>query len=71
MAKEGNLSSRSNIPEDFVISKTVIQIYIWFVYTILCQAINIFGIVTNILNIVCFLQQGLKESVNVSLLGMR
>lgn len=41
----------------------------WIIYAVLCQAINIFGTVTNILNIICFIKQGFKDPVNISLLG--
>ncbi|CAG5130214.1 unnamed protein product, partial [Candidula unifasciata] len=33
-----------------------------------CQAIDLLGIVTNIINIVCFAKQGFKETTNISLL---
>jgi hypothetical protein len=33
------------------------------------QTINLFGIITNILNMICFVKQGFKDSINVSLLG--
>ncbi|CAG5126558.1 unnamed protein product, partial [Candidula unifasciata] len=62
-------------PEDeeeskFLLSYHVLTICYWVIYTGLCQTISIFGVLTNIINIICFVKQGFKESVNVSLLGM-
>lgn len=52
------------------IDNTVVLIYKYVVFTVLRQAINIFGIVTNTINIICFVKHGFKESINVSLLGI-
>ncbi|CAG5130212.1 unnamed protein product, partial [Candidula unifasciata] len=41
----------------------------WIIYTVVCQFIDVFGIATNIINIICFIKQGFKDSVNISLLG--
>lgn len=41
----------------------------WVVYSVVCQLIDIFGTVTNIINIICFIKQGFKDPVNISLLG--
>lgn len=37
--------------------------------TALCQSIVVFGIVTNIINIICFVKQGFKDQINISLSG--
>lgn len=55
---------------DVLISDAATMILYWIIYTFLCQAINVFGTTTNIINIVCFVKQGFKDPVNVSLLGM-
>uniref|UniRef100_A0A2C9LX96 G-protein coupled receptors family 1 profile domain-containing protein n=1 Tax=Biomphalaria glabrata TaxID=6526 RepID=A0A2C9LX96_BIOGL len=39
-------------------------------FAVVCQAIDIFGTVTNIINIVVFWKQGFKDSVNVSLFAL-
>lgn len=52
------------------ISDEVTQIVKWVILTGVCQVINMFGIVTNIINIVCFVKQGFQDPVNISLLGM-
>lgn len=47
----------------------VTEIYIWVLCTVACQVVNVFGVVTNIINIMCFIKQGFKDAVNISLLG--
>lgn len=46
-------------------------IFTYVVYAFVCQAIALSGIVTNILNIICFVKQGFKDSVNISLLSKK
>lgn len=65
MRDQRNLTLNEVYP-DLVISEKAIQIYTWVVFAAICNIINIFGITTNIINIMCFLQQGLKESVITS-----
>lgn len=55
---------------DVLISDAATMILYWIIYTFLCQVIDVFGTTTNIINIVCFVKQGFKDPVNVSLLGM-
>lgn len=52
------------------INDEVVKIFTFIVYCSVCLAIDIFGMAANIINILCFVKQGFKESVNVSLLGM-
>lgn len=47
---------------------TVILQYLLF--TVLCQGIDIFGVGSVIVNTICFIKQGFKDQVNVSLLGI-
>lgn len=54
-----------------LISDTVMRVFQWVVFTFLCQTIVIFGIITNSINIVCFIKQGFRDAVNVSLFGMK
>ncbi|CAG5120768.1 unnamed protein product, partial [Candidula unifasciata] len=51
-----------------LISGSFISIFRWISYSIVCNVIDVFGTVTNILNIVCFVRQGFQDSVNISLL---
>lgn len=53
------------------ISDEAVLIFTWVVFEGLCQMINIFGIVTNVINIICFIRQHFKDSVNISLLGKK
>lgn len=52
-----------------LISSSTSRILHWCLYTALCQAIVLFGVVSNIINIVCFVKQGFQDPVNVSLCG--
>lgn len=45
------------------------EIFHWIVLTGLCQFIAMSGIVTNIINIICFMKQGFGDPVTISLLG--
>lgn len=56
--------------ETSAISPETMRVFNWVVFSVVCQMINIFGIATNVINIVCFVRQGFKDSVNVSLLGL-
>lgn len=53
-----------------IISNETLLVFQWIAYCAVCQVINVLGIISNIINIACFIKQGFKESVNVSLLGM-
>ncbi|CAG5114702.1 unnamed protein product, partial [Candidula unifasciata] len=45
-------------------------IFQWICFTVVCQSIDIFGTVTNIINSVCFIKQGFKDPINVTLIGL-
>lgn len=45
-------------------------VYQWVMFAVLCQTIDIFGVAANTINIICFIKQGFKDPVNVSLLGV-
>lgn len=71
MFSKANTSSIVDVHTDIlIISDYAMLIYTWVVYAVFCQIINIFGIITNIINIVCFAKQGFKDSVNISFVGM-
>lgn len=75
-SSEGNPDAR-NVPHqssssdmaDDPASDEMRLIFQWICYTVLGQSMACFGIVTNIMNIVCFIKQGFKDPVNISLLG--
>lgn len=52
-----------------LLSDEVTLILQWIIYNIVCQSIDLLGIGTNVINIVCFVKQGFKETTNVNLLG--
>lgn len=53
-----------------MISEIITTVVTWITYAVVCQAINVFGIVNNVVNIICFTKQGFTDPINVSLLGM-
>lgn len=54
---------------DKVISDQGLLISQWVLFALICQAMDIFGTVTNVINIICFIKQGFKDPVNVSFFG--
>lgn len=70
MFLNGNTSTKDGAVSSFSINIIVVHACMYAMYTSLCQLINIFGIVTNVINIICFVKQGFKDTVNISLLGM-
>lgn len=60
----------NEIRRDKLISDYALSIYQWVSHSFLCQVICVFGTVTNILNMVCFVKLGFKDPVNVTLFGM-
>lgn len=55
---------------DPLVSDRVIFFYKWIWFAVVCQLVDTFGAVTNIINIICFVKQGVGDSVNISLLGI-
>lgn len=51
------------------ISDTARLIFQWICYSVLGEVIAVFGITTNVINVICFVKQGFKDTVNISLLG--
>lgn len=52
-----------------LVSDSLRTIFQWIVFAVMNQLVDIFGTVANIINIICFVKQGFKDSVNISLLG--
>lgn len=66
-----NSSSEDINHSDLHISDEAALTFTWSVYGVLCPIIGIFGTVTNIINIICFVKQDFEDTVNVSLLGKK
>lgn len=64
-------SVRITLEPSGLISSQAALIAQWIIYTVACNAIDIFGISTNIINIICFVKQGFNDPVNISLLGRK
>lgn len=54
----------------FTLDYSTTSICMYILFSAVCQAFNVFGLATNIINIIIFAKQGFKDSINVSLLGM-
>lgn len=52
-----------------LVSDNVLYLFQWFFITVVCNIIDVFGVMTNIINIICFLRLGFRDPVNISLLG--
>lgn len=70
MSQIGNISKQENYATTFINDNLVLQISTYVLFTALCQLICIFGVVTNSINIVCFVKQGIKDPINVSFIGI-
>lgn len=57
------------LSHDTLISRHGVIIFNWIVWATVAQAVVVFGIISNIINMVCFVNQGFKDSINVSLTG--
>lgn len=63
------VGSVQHLTSENILSDEAAVIVQWLVF-VLCQLVDVLGSCTNIINIVCFVRQGLQDPVNVSLLGM-
>lgn len=52
-----------------MVSDEVTQLFQWVVYSGVSQFIAVFGMIANIMNIICFIKLRFKDSINVALLG--
>jgi hypothetical protein len=52
-----------------IFSDEIAIIFQWLTFSTLCQAVAVFGIGSNIVNIICFIKQGFKDPINISFLG--
>lgn len=53
-----------------LISDETRLLFQWICNGVICQIIDIFGTVTNIINMICFIKQGFTDPVNITLFGM-
>lgn len=67
---EGNVTPGALGTSRDPFSNEVLEIFQWTFYAFLSETMDVFGTVTNIINIVCFVKQGFKDVVNISLLGI-
>lgn len=47
-----------------------LDIFNWIVFANLVQVFVVFGVISNIINIICFVKQGFKDPINISLTGV-
>lgn len=52
-----------------LVSDAELNIFNWVVLAVLLQVIDLFGITTNAINIICFARQGFDDPINISLIG--
>ncbi|BFZ07855.1 hypothetical protein BsWGS_10894 [Bradybaena similaris] len=55
---------------DSLIGESGMLIFNWIVWAVVSEVVVVFGIISNIINIICFVNQGFKDSINVSLTGL-
>lgn len=67
---QNNCTSGEEQSSRKLITDEVSLIFQWIIYAVVCQTIDVLGTAGNIINIVCFVKQGFKDSVNISLLGI-
>lgn len=60
------ISSNISSFDVFVISDEAAQTFTCIVYSVLCQRNDVFDIVNNVSDIMCFIKQGFKDSNNIS-----
>lgn len=56
--------------DNIIFNMTAVIIFHWIVWAVLAQIVVVFGVISNIINVVCFVKQGFKDSINVSLTGV-
>lgn len=71
MLRQTNISQfEESVLDMSGISDEAITIYSWIAFGGVCLATDIFGIGTNVVNIICFIKQGFQDSSNISFFGM-
>lgn len=56
-------------PGGGIVSSEITVILQWIIWSTIPQIVIVCGIVGNVINIVCFVRQGFKDSVNVTFVG--
>lgn len=62
-------SNYSTLPGHLLVDGLTTEICTYLLYCFISQTIAVFGVFTNIINIMCFMKQGFSETINISLLG--
>lgn len=52
-----------------MVSEAILLFFQWMFYTVLTLGVDVFGTMSNIVNIVCLVKLGFKDIVNLSFLG--
>lgn len=58
-----------NVVQSIILSDDVTVVQQYILLSSICQLINIFGIASNIINIICLLRQDMADPINISFLG--
>lgn len=61
----------SSFVGDTVSVNTIISVYSWVMFGCVGQIVVMFGVGTNVINLVCFVKQGFKDQISISLTGRR
>lgn len=64
-------TSLSTLTSDTLVNDLVREVIQWIFYSVISELICVFGTVTNLVSIVCFVKMGFRDSVNISLLGKK
>ncbi|KAK0056195.1 growth hormone secretagogue receptor type 1 [Biomphalaria pfeifferi] len=70
MTLNSSFTNSENPWKSDLISDSVKQIYELLNYVVICNILSVFGIFSNIINIIVFCRQGLNSTVNISFLAM-
>lgn len=69
LADDTATTSKSAAALHDLIDDVTREIFQWVCCAVLGQILALLGIVTNVMNICCFVKQGFRDTVNISLLG--
>ncbi|CAG5118999.1 unnamed protein product, partial [Candidula unifasciata] len=70
MAKVNQTAVDNTVPEDEIISDDLRVVLLTINFCYICQFIDVIGTATNIVNIICFIKQGFRDTVNISLFAL-
>jgi hypothetical protein len=70
MATTSNITHASMATKKDFINDEILEMINIILLVFLASAVSLFGIVSNVFNIVIFVKQGLNDTVNVGLMGL-